>query len=167
MKTLKRRRKENKTDYSRRINLLKGEKPRVVFRKTNKYIIAQYVSSIEAQDKVEAGITSKELLEYGWPKDFYGSLKSIPASYLTGLVFGRKIVEKKLKTPILDTGMLRNIHKGKIFGFLKGLKDAGVNVKCQEEYYPDENRIKGKNLKKDFSAMFEQIKSKIQATKLK
>ena len=41
MKVSKRRRIEAKTDYAKRIKLLKSEKPRLVFRRTNKYIIAQ------------------------------------------------------------------------------------------------------------------------------
>ena len=62
MKTLKRRRKENKTDYAKRLKLLKSETPRIVFRKTNKYLIAQYIVSEETHDKVEIGITSKILM---------------------------------------------------------------------------------------------------------
>ena len=165
MKTLKRRRKENKTDYVKRIGLLKGGVPRVVFRKTNRYLVAQYVTSKEAQDKIEVGITSKDLLEHGWPKESQGSLKSIPAAYLTGLLFGKQILGKKLKLPVVDTGMIRILHKNKIFGFLKGLKDSGLNIKCEEENYPDENRIKGKHLKRDFSKTIEEIKLKINSKK--
>lgn len=165
MKTLKRRRKENKTDYIKRMNLLKGGLPRIVFRKTNRYIVAQYVTSKEAQDKIEVGITSKDLLEHGWPKEFQGSLKSIPAAYLTGFLFGKEIIRKKLKLPVIDTGMTRNLHKNKMFSFLKGLKDSGLNIKCEEEHYPDEDRTKGKHLKKDFSKTFEEIKLKISSKK--
>ncbi len=165
MKTLKRRRKEYKTDYLKRIKLLKSGSPRVVFKKTNKYIIAQYVKSKEAQDKVEMGITSKILIKYGWSKEFEGSLKSIPASYLIGLLIGKKILEKKLEKPIIDFGMIRVLHKNRAFAFLKGLKDSGIKVECKEEFFPNEDRIKGKHLKKDFSKMFEEIKSKIQKEK--
>ena len=69
MKVPKRRRKEGKTEYNKRLGLLKGKKPRVVFRKTNRYIISQYITSEEAQDKVEFSITSKILMKYGWPKE--------------------------------------------------------------------------------------------------
>ncbi len=161
-KIAKRRRREGKTNYLKRIKLLKGEKPRVVFRRTNKYIIAQYVTSKEAQDRVEFGLTSKILLNYGWPKEFKGSLKSIPASYLTGYVFGKKINEKKLKEPIIDFGTLRTIHKTKVYAFLKGLIDAGIKIKFKKEIFPEEERIKGKNLKKDFSEFFNKIKEKIE-----
>lgn len=162
MRTLKRRRKEHKTDYAKRIKLLKSGSPRVVFRKTNKYLIAQYVKSKKAQDKIEEGISSKALIKYGWPKDFGGSFKSIPAAYLTGFLIGKRILSKKLDTPIVDTGMIRDLHKNKIFAFLKGLRDSGIKIKCKEERFPSEDRIKGKHLKKDFSNIFEEIKSKIQ-----
>ena len=165
MKTLKRRRKEHKTDYLKRIKLLKSSSPRVVFKKTNKYIMAQYVKSKEAQDKVEIGVSSKILIKYGWPKEFRGSLKSIPASYLTGLLIGKKILGKKLEKPIVDFGMIRVLHKNRTFAFLKGLKDSGIKVECEEEFFPNEDRIRGKHLKKDFSKIFEEIKSKIENEK--
>ena len=65
-KIVRRRRLEAKTNYSKRIKLLKGNSPRIVFRKSNKYIIAQLIISKEAQDKIKFGITSKKLLDYGF-----------------------------------------------------------------------------------------------------
>jgi len=162
-RTLKRRRKEHRTDYGKRIKLLKSGVPRIVFRKTNRYLIAQYVTSKEAQDKVEAGITSKDLMKHGWPEKFKHSLKSIPAAYLTGFLFGKKIEEKD--KPVVDFGMIRTIQKNKLFAFLKGLKDAGIDVKCEEKNFPEEDRIKGKNLKEDFSKEFEAVKNKIEGNK--
>ncbi len=165
MKTLKRRRKEAKTDYKKRIAFLKSEIPRIVFRKTNRYIIAQYVKSDEAQDSIKTGITSKVLLEYGWPKEFEGSLRSIPASYLTGLLLGKKISGEKTQNPVLDFGIARKTHKNRFFAFLKGLKDSGAKIKCDEKLFPEEEKIKGKYLKKDFSNLFDEIKNKIQTDK--
>ena len=162
MKIPKRRRKQGKTDYAKRIKLLKSKSPRIVFRKTNRYILSQYVESKQAKDKIIFGVTSKDLLKKGWPKEFSGSLKSIPASYLTGFLMGNEIKSKKLKTPILDTGMIRVLGKTKVFSFIKGLIDSGIKIKCKEENFPEEERIKGKNLKKDFSSEFEKIKLKIE-----
>lgn len=161
MKTIRRRRKEKKTDYGIRIKLLKSELPRLVFRKSNRYIISQYVVSEEAKDKVVIGITSRVLMKYGWPEDMHGSLKSIPASYLTGYFLGKKIIKEKLETPILDIGMIRNVNKNRFFSFIKGLIDSGVDINSKKEVFPEEERIKGKNLKRDFSAMFVKIKNKI------
>ena len=162
MKTLKKRRLENKTDYGKRLMFLKSEKPRVVFRKTNKYVVAQYVTSKQTKDHVEIGVNSVQLLKHGWPKEFGGSLKSLPASYLVGLLMGKKIIKEKKETPIVDFGMIRSIHKSKIFAFLKGLVDAGVKIKHEEKIFPSEDRIIGKHLKEDFSKTFEKIKSSIQ-----
>ncbi len=170
MRKQKKRRRENRTDYKKRMNLLKSSSPRIVFRRTNKCIISQYVTTKEAQDRIECGINSRSLLEYGWPKELEGSLKSLPASYLTGFLFGKKILKKNLQKEskakkqdiVVDIGLARKIHKSRFFAFLKGLKDAGINIKCKEGFFPEENRIKGKHLKKDFSVNFEKIKSNIE-----
>ncbi len=161
MKTLKRRRREHKTDYLNRLKLLKSGKPRVVFRKTNKYIITQYVTSKQAQDKIEFGLSSKHLLKYSWPKEAKESLKSIPASYLTGFLIGNRIIKNKLEQPIVDFGMIRTLHKTKVYAFLKGLIDSGIKINCKEEVFPSEERIKGKDMKNKIQ--FEEIKSKIES----
>lgn len=162
MKTIqKRRRRENKTDYLKRLKLLKSDKPRLVFRKTNKYVIGQYVVSEEAKDKISFGVTSKVLLKNGWPENFKGSLKSIPASYLTGYLIAKRILRDKLEEPILDFGMSQTLHKTKIFGFIKGAIDAGLKISCKEEAFPQVERITGKDMKEDFTKTFNEIKSKI------
>ena len=165
MRTLKRRRKERKTDYLNRLKLLKSEKPRMVFRKTNKYIISQYVESESAQDKIIFGVTSKSLLNHGWPKNLVGSLKSIPASYLVGYLSGKKILKEKLEKPIVDLGMHRVIKKTKIFAFIKGLIDSGIEISCSEENFPEEERILGKSTKGDVSKKIMEVKSSIDKIK--
>lgn len=162
MKISKRRRTESKTDYLKRLKLLKSEAPRIVFRRTNRYIIAQYVVSKEAQDKVKFGVNSKKLKEYGWPDEFDGSLKSVPASYLTGFLAGKEIIKNKMETPIVDFGMTRVLSKNKTFAFINGLVDAGIKIKCSEENFPDEGRVSGKNMREDFSKTFKEIKLKIE-----
>jgi large subunit ribosomal protein L18 len=159
MRTQKRRRKENRTDYLKRLKLLKGETPRLVFRKTNRYIISEYTVSKEAQDSVVMGMDSRKLNEYGWPKTAQGSLKSITASYLTGYLTGKTILKQKLEEPILDAGMNRMIHKNKIYAFLKGLIDSGIKINCKKECFPEEERIKGQHMKGKIP--FDEIKSKI------
>ncbi|MCA9487669.1 MAG: hypothetical protein KC516_01770 [Nanoarchaeota archaeon] len=166
MKTQKKRRIERKTDYKRRMNLLKGNVPRLVFRRTNTRLLAQYVSSEEAKDKIIFGVDTKALMNYGWPKEFSGSLKSIPAAYLLGYLSAKKINDSKLEMPIVDLGMIRVLPKTKVFGFLKGLVDGGVKTTEKSEKFPEEERIQGKNLKEDFSKHFNAIKSKIESADL-
>ncbi len=162
MKTIKRRKKENRTDYQKRLNLLKSKSPRVIVRKTNRYIIVQYAISEQTRDRIEINANSRELLDYGWPKDSQGSLKSVPAAYLTGFLMGKKIKKSKKENPIVDFGMIRVIWKTKIFAVVKGLIDSGVEIKHDKKTFPDEDRITGKHLKKDFSKKFSEVKSKIE-----
>ncbi|MBU1136450.1 MAG: 50S ribosomal protein L18 [Nanoarchaeota archaeon] len=157
------RRREGKTDYKARLALLKSEKPRIVFRKTNKYIIGQYIKSKEARDKVIIGVNSKELQKYNWPKNPPASLKSISASYFTGLLLGKKIQDKE-ETPevIFDIGLLRSTNKSKCYSFLKGIIDSGIKIKTKETVFPDEKRIAGEHLKNkiDFNKIKQNIEKK-------
>ncbi|MEK6844890.1 MAG: 50S ribosomal protein L18 [Nanoarchaeota archaeon] len=161
MTTLKRRRREYKTDYKKRFALLKSKLPRIIFRKTNRYLIAQYIKSDGAQDKILIGIDSKVLLKYGWPKE--ESIKSTPAAYLTGYLIGKKLLSKRLEKPILDLGMARVLHKTVIYAFIQGLIDSGIKIECKKENFPEESRIKGEHLKNKIP--FDEIKSKIDKEK--
>lgn len=154
----RRRRREGKTDYSKRINLLKSEASRIAFRKTNKYLIVQYIKSKEAKDSVEFGTDSRVLLKYGWPEKARGSLKSIPAAYLLGVLIAKKITDKR-NLPIVDMGMIGSVHKSRAYAFVKGLVDSGIAVKHKEGIFPDETRIKGEHMKNKIP--FDEIKSKI------
>ena len=102
-----------------------------------------------------------------WNKEAHNSLKSLPASYLTGYLIGSKIDEKtRKKGLIVDLGMYRNVHKSKLYAFIKGLIDAGVEVTSKEDIFPDEDRLKGIHLKNEVvSKKFEEIKKKIGAKK--
>jgi len=142
----KRRRIENKTDYKARSILLMSDKPRIIFRKTNRYIIGQCVSSNHAIDSVVVGANSRELPDYGMPKA--DSIKNIPASYLTGFLLGKKISDKDIKEGILDIGLLRNVSGGKIYAFLKGVVDAGIKVNHNPKIFPNEARLLGRHLNK-------------------
>ena len=135
MRTIRARRSKGLTDYKARLNLLKSGKPRLVVRKSNRYIIAQIVLTEIAQDKVLVGVSSKNLLEYGWPQEKAGSLKSREAAYLTGYLIG-SLASKKIKEAIFDLGMNRNIQKSRIYAVLKGAVDSGLSIPHKEESLP-------------------------------
>lgn len=157
-RTLKRRRLENKTDYKLRLNLLKSDSPRIVIRRTNKYFIVQVVESSSAQDKVSLTITSKDLLKQGWSESNKGSLKSIPAGYLIGILAAKKIGKGKF---IIDLGMTRTLSGSRCFSVVKGLIDGGLDISADEKAFPSEDRLNGVNLKEDLSKMVEGVKSKL------
>ncbi len=155
-RTLKRRRKEGKTDYRSRIEILKAGVPRLAVRKTNKYLIAEIIESDSAQDRIILGASSKELLKEGWPKEKAGSLKSKPASYLTGLILAKKS-EKKIKC-ILDIGLQRNSARGRIYSLLKGVIDGGIEVAHSEKALPGEEEIvQNKELREIFNKLKEKL----------
>jgi large subunit ribosomal protein L18 len=157
MRIQKRRRRENKTNYLKRRKMLQSKKPRIVFRKTNKYIIGQYILSENAQDKIELSANSRELIKYGWPKENLGSLKSIPAAYLTGFLLGTKAKGKQ--AGIFDCGMYSKVYKNKIFAFLKGLIDSGIEMQSKKEIFPEKEIIEGNKLKNKVN--IQEIKQKI------
>lgn len=140
MKIPRRRRLEARTDYKARFELLKSGKPRLVVRKSNRFIIAQVIISEGAQDKVVTGFTSKDLLQNGWPKDNEGSLKSIHAAYLTGFFVAKK-TDGKIKEALFDMGMQRNIHKSRLYAVLKGAIDAGMKIPHDSVALPTEKEF--------------------------
>jgi len=160
MRTLKRRRKENKTDYKLRFSLLKSQVPRIVIRRTNRYFVVQLVETVESQDKVVSGVTSKDLLENGWNEKFAGSLKSIPAAYLTGLLMAKKVGKGKF---ILDIGMARHLKGNRIYAVAKGLVDGGLDINIGKEVFPAEKRLNGEHLKPEVKTMIMEVKNKLGA----
>ncbi|MCH7568261.1 MAG: 50S ribosomal protein L18 [Nanoarchaeota archaeon] len=139
-RTIRRRRKEGKTDYKARLGFLKSGKPRAIVRKTNRYIIGQIVISDIAQDKVIVSVNSKDLLSHGWPSELKGSLKNLSACYLTGFLLGKK--SKDIKEAIFDIGLHRNVKKSRLYAFLKGLIDSGIELPYNKEALPSDEEIK-------------------------
>ena len=136
-----RRRREGLTDYRQRLKLVKSGLPRLVVRKTNRYIIVQVIKPKLGGDETILTVTSKKLREYGWK----ASLKNTPAAYLTGLLAGL-IVKDKVKRAILDIGLQRPSKGARVFAAALGFRDAGVEIPLGEEKLPSEDRIKGKHI---------------------
>lgn len=139
-RTLKRRRFESKTDYSARIRILQSEKPRIVVRRTNRYIVVQLVESTLAQDKVLVSVSSRDLVSHGWPAALSGSLKSLPAAYLTGLLLAQKM-KGKATDVIFDIGMQRNASGGRLYAVLAGLIEGGISIPHNASVLPSAARL--------------------------
>ena len=88
-----RRKREGRTNYAKRRRLLESGKPRLVVRFSNKQIRAQLVTFQPSGDRVEAAVDAAALHKLGWKF----SAANLPAAYLTGLLFGMKLKEKKFK----------------------------------------------------------------------
>ncbi len=135
----KKRRREGKTNYHRRLILLKSMSLRLIVRKTNKYLILQIVESKRSQDKILIAVSTKELLKYGWPKEKTGGLKSLGAAYLAGLLIGKKSSEDR--TAILDIGLIPSTKGSRVYAAVKGFSDAGGNINYNDKVVPVQEKI--------------------------
>jgi large subunit ribosomal protein L18 len=160
IKVAKKRRRSNKTDYKARLSLLNANSERIVIRRTNRYIIIQVVSSAESQDRIITGVNSRDLIEKGWDKKFAGSLKSLPAAYLTGLLIAQKL--DKNKKYIIDLGMARNISGSRIYAAVKGIVDGGIGLKVNDKVFPSEKRLNGEHMDAKLKEIISKIKAKLQ-----
>jgi len=150
------RRREKKTNYRKRLALIKSEKIRLVIRKSLSNISVQFIDYKPNGDSTIASATSTELKKFGW--DRTGNL---PAAYLTGLLAGKKAKNKKIEEAILDLGLQTSTKGSRIYAALKGVLDAGINVPHSKEILPSEDRIKGKHISEEVVKKFEDIKKKI------
>ena len=155
-----RRRREGKTDYRRRLALLKSGEARVVVRRTNGNIIVQFVGWAQEGDQVQATAVAQELAKLGWE----GSPKNTPAAYLTGLLAGKRAAAAGVESAVLDIGRHVPTKGSRIFAALKGVKDAGIDVAAgDEDIYPSEERLNGAFL--DLETNFNAVKDRISSEK--
>ncbi len=144
-----------RTDYKKRLDLVKSRLPRMVIRKSLKNILAQIVEYHENGDKVIVSASTKELEKKFSLKT---SKKNIPASYLLGLLIGKKALSKGIKKVILDLGMYRNIKGSKLYAVLKGSLDAGLEIPHEKEILPSQDRLEGKHITAHYQKKNQQLK---------
>jgi large subunit ribosomal protein L18 len=142
-----RRRDEGKTDYHKRLKLLKSRKLRVVVRATNNHTRVQIIQSKLGGDKVLISAFSKELpLKFNW----IANTGNVPAAYLTGYLAGMRAKSKKIQEAIFDLGIF--YHKNRVLAACKGVIDSGINIPYRDEFFPEnlEDRVKGTHIE-DFA----------------
>jgi len=156
-----RRRREGKTNYHVRYKLILSKKPRVVIRKSNANTTLQLVVAEQMGDKTLLTVNSKQLRDFGYTS----STSNLPAAYLTGLLFGKKMLELGQTEGIADIGLHASTRGNRVYAAIKGVVDAGIDVPHSPEIFPDEGRISGQHIKKytgaDIVAQFEAAKEKI------
>jgi large subunit ribosomal protein L18 len=156
-----RRRREGKTNYHVRYKLILSKRPRVVVRKSNASTTLQLVIAEQTGDKTLLTVTSKQLKDFGYTF----STGNLPAAYLTGLLFGKKMLAMGQNDGIADIGLHASTRGNRIYAAIKGIVDAGVNVPHSPEVFPESERIRGEHIKKytgaDIVAQFEAAREKI------
>lgn len=147
-KTMKRRRKEKKTDYKQRLKLLNSGEVRLVVRKSNNNTRIQLVEWNEDGDEVLVQASTEELDEFGWK----GHTGNLPAAYLAGYLLGKR-AEEDVDKCILDLGLQKNTQENRIYATIKGVRDAGIEVPVGERMIPSEERIRGEHIEEYASKM--------------
>lgn len=137
-----RRRRMGVTNYRKRKKMIKSRLPRLVVRKTNKYIIAQIVVAKPQGDETIVGLDTRYLAKFGWK----GDENNTSAAYLLGLVIGYKALAKGVRKAILDIGLHRPTPQSRVFAVLKGAIDAGLEIPHDEDVLPDDKRISGAHI---------------------
>nr|6ZU5_LD0 Chain LD0, uL18 [Paranosema locustae] len=129
-----RRRREGKTDYKHRYNLIRQDvnkhglmKIRLVVRITNSRIICEILRAHVDGDRSIAYADSTELKRYG----ITFGLKNYTAAYATGLLvacrYNNKIAgEGPRPECYLDIGLRRSTRGARVFGAMKGALDGGL-----------------------------------------
>lgn len=148
-KSMKRRRKEKKTDYKQRLKLLNSGDLRLVVRKSNNNTRVQVVKWDKNGDEVLAQAGTDELEEFGWK----GHTGNIPAAYLSGYMLGMRAEAEGIEKCILDIGLQKNTRESRIYAAVKGARDAGIEVPAGEKMMPSEQRVKGKHIEEYASQM--------------
>lgn len=151
------RKREGKTDYKRRLLILKSDKIRFVVRKSLNNILLQFVKYDPDGDKIVVSAHSNILKKYGW--DLHKG--NIPAAYLTGLLAGKLAKEKGVKEAVTDIGLSKSIKGSVQYATVKGAIDSGINIPCSEEVIPIKDKLNGKSLGDDINKKFEEVKIKI------
>ncbi len=150
-------------------------------------VATQVIKPTVTGDIVIASTHSRGLAKQGWK----GAFNNLPACYLTGLMLGKKAIEKGVENAVLYIG--KDHFTSRVAACLKGIVDSGVKIPISEESLPPEDRVSGKHIAdyantlkdnqeaynsrfsnilknglkpEDYPAHFEEIRSKISGGKL-
>lgn len=139
VQTLKRIRLD-KTNYRKRAAVLLGRHSFVTVKVSDQNVATQVLKPTPTGDIVAASAHSRELAKHGWK----GSFNNLPACYLTGLVLGKKALEKGITNAILYIG--KDHFTSRVAACLKGIVDSGVNIPVSQESLPPEERLSGQHI---------------------
>jgi len=140
-----RRRREGKTDYHRRLRLIKSRIPRLVVRSSLHYVTAQMIETKPVGDVTIVQASSRELASSGYS----GSLSNTTAAYLVGLQVGKRAMDAGVSKAVLDIGLASASSGSRLFAVLKGAVDAGLDVPHESKVFPSVERIRGQHASRE------------------
>jgi large subunit ribosomal protein L18 len=137
--TLKRIR-NGRTNYRKRAALLLSKRRFVTITVSDENVQAQIAYPMANGDVTITSSHSRELARFGWN----GSMNSLPACYLTGLLLGKKSLRKDVDEAVLYTG--KNPFTSRVAACLKGLIDSGMKIPASDSSFPPEERLVGNHI---------------------
>jgi large subunit ribosomal protein L18 len=153
-----RRKREGRTDYKKRLVLLKSGMPRLVIRASNKSMQAQIVEYSPDGDKVLATVHATDLKKHGWN----GATGNLPAAYLTGVLLAHKLKKHTLGADlILDIGLQKHHKGGRLYAVAKGAIDGGLAVRVSEDVLPSQERLSGAHINEKIAGQISTVKAKL------
>jgi large subunit ribosomal protein L18 len=127
-----RRRRNGRTNYRKRLNLVKSGKTRAVVRRSNRSILVQFINFDPIGDKTLVSFNSLLLKKlFNWP-----AKRNKYTAYLAGLYAGKQAKTKGISEFVFDIGMHVPSKGSIIFATLKGLVDSGLKTNIGEDVLP-------------------------------
>ncbi len=149
-----RRRRNGKTNYAKRLALIKSGKPRMVVRRSNRSVTVQFIEFQPKGDRTKVTVTGKNLQkQFGWP-----SKRNVWTAYLAGLYAGKLALKKGVTDFVLDMGMYVATRGSVVFAALKGASEAGLKTSFDEGVVPSE---KLSSPPETLKQQFEDVKNRI------
>lgn len=138
-----RRRREGKTDYKHRVNMIRQDankhaimKVRLVVRITNTKVICDIIKAHVDGDRTLACADSSELKKYG----INFGLTNYTASYATGLLVACRYLKNNDSEHIpkcfLDIGLSSSTKGARVFSAMKGAADGGLDIPHNMKKFP-------------------------------
>lgn len=127
-----RRRREGRTNFAKRLALVKSGKPRMVVRRSNAGIVVQFIEFDPKGDRTLLTVNGKHLAkQYQWP-----SKRNVWTAYLAGLMAGKLAQKKGVSDFVLDIGMYTPSKGSILFAALQGAADSGLKTPFDKEKVP-------------------------------
>jgi len=152
-----RRRRSGRTDYRSRKRLLSSGQPRAVVRRSLNGLYIQIVEYDAVGDKVLCSSSSHDLKRFGWKF----KPDTTPAAYLVGYIAGKRATKSGITGCVLDIGHYASTKGARVYGLLKGMIDAGLEVPHSDDILPAEPRIYGDHINKEIKGEVTRIKGEI------
>lgn len=139
-----RRKRQGKTYYKKRLKMLMSDKCRFVVRRSLKNFQASIIEYNDAGDRILLTVNSNVLSKLGWK----GGAGNLPSAYLTGMLAGKKAIDKGINEAILDLGLNKSVKGSRLYAALAGALDAGLKIPFDHGMLPSKDRISGEHIAK-------------------